>query len=260
MNGAERLAIATALADAYTSRSPIDPPSAAGEMTIQDAYAVQTLQVERWVAQGASVRGHKIGLTSRAIQRQLGVDEPDFGRLLDTMIFASGDRVAADRFLQPRIEPEIAFVLGRDLKGPGVTPVDVVRATDFVVAALELIDSRIRDWNITLADTIADNASSAAVVLASKPVLPGTADLRLVGCNIYRNGALSATGAGGAALGDPVRAVAWLANVLGGAGEMLQAGHVVLSGSCTSAIPVGPGDSVHAEFAGIGAVHVSFAK
>jgi 2-keto-4-pentenoate hydratase len=256
----ERLAVAAALTEAYETRSPVDPPSATTEMTVEDAYEIQTLQVERWVAQGACVRGHKVGLTARAMQRLLGVDQPDFGRLLDTMLFATGDRVDSCRFLQPRVEPEIAFVLGRDLEGPGVTPVDVIRSTEFVVASLELIDSRIRDWKITLVDTIADNASSGAVVLASRPVLPGAIDLRLAGCNLYRNGALVATGAGGAVLGDPVRAVAWLANILARAGEVLRAGDVVLPGSCTMAIPVGAGDSIHAEFAGIGAVQVSFGK
>lgn len=256
----ELLTIATSLADAYETRSPIDPPSATSAMTLEDAYAIQMLQVERWVAEGASVRGHKVGLTARAMQRLLGVDQPDYGHLLDTMLFASGERIAAGRFLQPRVEPEIAFILGRDLEGPGVTPADVVRATEFVVASLELIDSRIRDWKITLADTIADNASSGAVVLASKPVLPGALDLRLAGCNLYRNGTLVATGAGGAVLGDPVRAVAWLANVLGTTGEALHAGDVVLPGSCTTAVPLGQGDSVHAEFAGIGTVHVSLAS
>jgi 2-keto-4-pentenoate hydratase len=229
-------------------------------MTVEDAYAIQTLRLARWIAQGASVRGHKVGLTARAMQRMLGVDQPDYGRLLDTMLFASGERIAADRFLQPRVEPEIAFVLGRDLEGPGVTTVDVVRSTEFVVASLEVIDSRIRDWKITLEDTVADNASSAAVVLASRPILPSAVDLRLAGCNLYRNGALVATGAGGAVLGDPVRAVAWLANVLATTGGGLHAGDVVLPGSCTMAAPLGSGDSIHAEFAGIGPVHVSFAK
>jgi 2-keto-4-pentenoate hydratase len=254
----EHRRVATALADAYGTRSPVEPPSASRAMTLEDAYAIQALQVQRWLAEGATVKGHKVGLTSRAMQRMLGVDQPDYGHLLDTMFLASGERADSGRFLQPRVEPEIAFVLGRDLTGPGVTPVDVLRATDFVVASLELIDSRIRDWKITLADTIADNASSGAVVLASRPVLPGAIDLRLTGCTLYRNGTLVATGAGGAVLGDPVRAVAWLANVRAATGEALHAGDVVLPGSCTAAVPVSPGDSVRAEFAGIGAVHVSF--
>lgn len=260
MNRDEQQAVADALASAYKTGTPVDPPSTTSEMTVADGYAIQTLQVERWVAEGASVRGHKVGLTSRAMQRMLGVDQPDFGRLLDSMFIASGECVPASRFIEPRIEPEIAFVLGRDLEGPGVTLVDVIRSTEFVVASLELIDSRIRDWKIALADTIADNASCGAVVLASRPILPKSLDLRLAGCNLYRNGSLAATGAGGAVLGDPVRAIAWVANVLGAAGEALRAGEVVIPGSCTAAIPVAPGDSVHAEFAGIGTVRVSLGK
>jgi 2-keto-4-pentenoate hydratase len=260
MNEEDRTVLATALADAYETHSPIEQPSATNAITVEDAYMIQTIQVKRWVAQGAAVRGRKVGLTARAMQRLLGVDQPDFGHLLDTMFFASGERIDADRFLQPRVEPEIAFVLKQALEGPRVTPVDVVKATDFVVASLEVIDSRIRDWKITLVDTIADNASSAGVVLASNPVLPGALDLRLAGCNLYRNGALAASGAGGAVLGDPVRAVAWLANVLGRTGESLRAGDVVLPGSCTAAVPIAAGDSVHAEFAGIGTVHISIAK
>ena len=259
MTAKQHFALANSLADAYETRVPVDPPSASSSMTVEDAYAVQTLQVDRWIAQGAAVKGHKVGLTARPMQRMLGVDQPDYGHLLDTMMFASGERFGSARFLQPRVEPEIAFVLGRDLEGPGVTTADVVRATEFVVAAIEVIDSRIRDWKITLVDTIADNASSGAVVLASRPVLLGAVDLRVVGCNLSRNGALVATGAGGAVLGDPVRAVAWLANVRAATGEALRAGDVVIPGSCTVAVPVGAGDSVRAEFAGIGAVHVLFA-
>jgi 2-keto-4-pentenoate hydratase len=255
-----RAAVAAALAQAYETRSPIDPPSESAAMDLDDAYAVQSLQVERWVSQGATVRGHKVGLTSRAMQTMLGVDQPDYGHLLDTMFVASGEHLTPARFLQARAEPEIAFVLGHDLEGPGVTLVDVVRATDFVVAALEIIDSRVRDWRITLVDTIADNASSGAVVLASRPVLPGALDLRLAGCNLYRNGALVATGAGGAVLGDPVRAVAWLANTLGARGVTLHAGDVVLPGSCTAACLLCPGDTVEADFAGLGPVSVSLAR
>lgn len=252
-----RAELAASLGSAYKTRQPIEPPSAAGAMDADDAYAVQLLQVEQWVGAGATVRGHKVGLTSRAMQKMLGVDEPDYGHLLDSMFVASGERLAPERFLQPRAEPEIAFVLGDDLCGPGVTTAAVLRATDFVLAALEIIDSRIRDWQITLLDTIADNASCGAVVLASTPIRPGALDLRLAGCNLYRNGELVATGAGGAVLGDPVRAVAWVANTLGARGIALHAGDVVMPGSCTAAFPLCPGDTVHADFAGLGPVTVS---
>lgn len=252
--------LAARLALAYETREPIEPPSDSGALDLDDAYAVQLLQVERWVDGGETVRGHKVGLTSRAMQSMLGVDQPDYGHLLGSMFVASGERLAPGRLIQARAEPETAFVLGRDLCGPGVTTADVVRATDFCVAALEIIDSRIRDWRITLVDTIADNASSGAVVLASRPCALDTLDLRLVGCNLYRNGALVATGAGGAVLGDPVRAVAWLANTLGARGVSLRAGDVVLPGSCTAAFPLCPGDTVHADFAGLGTVSVSLGR
>jgi 2-keto-4-pentenoate hydratase len=254
----ERTRLADDLARAYETRVPIDPPSQTATLTVEDAYAVQSLQIERRVSAGARVRGHKVGLTSRAMQKMLGIGQPDYGHLLDTMFLPPGERADAARFLQLRAEPEIAFVLGRDLRGPGVTPADALRAVDFAVAALELIDSRVRDWQITLTDTIADNASSAAVVLGSRPVRLDQADLRLTGCNFYRNGSLQATGAGGAVLGDPVTALVWLANTLGRLGVTLGAGEVVLPGSCTPAVPVSAGDTVRADFAGLGSVSVSF--
>lgn len=250
--------IARSLLDAHESHQPIDPPSASSALSVDDAYAIQLLQVDHWVQGGATVRGHKVGLTSHAMQKLLGVDQPDYGHLLDSMLVASGERLAASRFLQAKVEPEIAFVLGRDLLGPGVTTVDALRAVDFAVASLELVDSRVKDWKITLADTIADNASSGAVVLASRPVTPAAVDLRLVGCNLFRNGRLADSGAGGAVLGDPVRALAWLANTLGARGVALHAGDVVMPGSCTSAVTAAPGDTFRADFAGLGSVTVAF--
>jgi 2-keto-4-pentenoate hydratase len=255
---AERARLADDLARAYETRIPVTPPSRAITLTVDDAYAVQSLQIGRRVSAGARVRGHKVGLTSRAMQQLLGVDQPDYGHLLDTMFLPPGERADISRFLQPRAEPEIAFVLGRDLRGPGVTLAHALRSVDFALPALELIDSRVRDWQITLADTIADNASSGAVVLGSRPVRMGQADLRLVGCNLYRNGTLVATGAGGAVLGDPFAALVWLANTLGRLGVTLEAGEVVLPGSCTPAVPVSAGDTVRADFAGLGSVSVSF--
>jgi len=255
---AERTELADKLAHSYETRIPIDPPSQTVTLTIDDAYAVQSLQIEHWVSAGARVRGHKVGLTSRAMQRMFGVDKPDYGHLLDVMFLPPGERIAISRFLQVRVEPEIAFVLGRELRGPGVTIADALRSVDFAVPALELIDSRIRDWQISLRDTIADNASSGAVVLGSRPVLMHQLDLRLVGCNLSRNGSLVATGAGGAVLGDPVAALVWLANTLGSLGVTLEAGEVVLPGSCTPAIPVSGGDTVRVDFAEFGPVTVAF--
>ncbi len=258
MTPEERTRLADDLAHAYDTRIPISPPSQVTKLSVEDAYAVQSLQIERWVTAGARVRGHKVGLTSRAMQKMFGVDQPDYGHLLDTMFLPPGEPAVISRFLQVRAEPEIAFVLGRDLRGPGVTLADALRSVDFAVAALELIDSRVRDWQITLVDTIADNASSGAVVLGSRPVRMDQIDARLAGCNLYRNGALVATGAGGAVLGDPLSALVWLANTLGRLGVTLEADEVVLPGSCTPAVPVSAGDTVRADFAGFGAVSVSF--
>jgi 2-keto-4-pentenoate hydratase len=256
----ERTRLADDLAHAYETRNPIDPPSQTTTLSLEDAYAVQSLQLERRLSLGARVRGHKVGLTSRAMQQMFGVHQPDYGYLLDTMFLPPGERVAISRFLQVRVEPEIAFVLGRDLRGPGVTLADALRSVEFAVAALELIDSRIRDWQISLVDTIADNASSGAVVLGSRPVLMHQIAPRLLGCNLYRNGSLVATGAGGAVLGDPLAALVWLANTLGSLGVTLEAGEVVLPGSCTPAVPASAGDTVRADFAGLGPVSVSFGE
>lgn len=230
------------------------------QLTVDDAYDIQLAQVERWRAAGRALKGHKVGLTSPAMQAMLGVDQPDFGHLLDDMFWAEHDPIPPGRFLQPRIEPEIAFVLRRPLGGPGVTVADALGAVDFVLPALEIIDSRVRDWKITIVDTIADNASSGGVVLGSRPARPGDVDLRLVGCNLTRNGGIEQTGAGGACLGTPVAALVWLANTLGAYGVGLEAGQVVLPGSCTAAVPVEPGDVVSATFAGLGAVTAAFGK
>lgn len=252
---------AKVLLDAYASRTPV-PPLTASEpgLSLDDAYAIQLAQVAAWTSAGAVIKGHKVGLTSAAMQAQLGVDQPDFGHLTDAMFLPEGITADVMAFLQPRAEPEIAFVLGRRLAGPGVTVADALGAVDFVLPALEIIDSRIADWKITLADTIADNASSGAVVLGSRPVRPSELDLSLTGCLLHRNGVIAGTGAGGAVLGSPVNALVWLANTLGARGVALEPGHVVLPGSVCAAIPFGPGDTVSASFDRIGSVSMTFSK
>ncbi|MEW2355041.1 2-keto-4-pentenoate hydratase [Spirillospora sp. NPDC029432] len=250
---------AGALLGAYATGIPVRPlTEEAPGLSLEGAYAIQRAQVERWLADGARIKGHKVGLTSAAMQRQLGVDQPDYGHLLDTMFHADSAPIDTGAFLQPRIEPEIAFVLGRPLAGPGVTAADAAAAVDFVLPALEIIDSRIADWRITLPDTVADNASSGGVVLGTTPVSPAGLDLALAGCLLYRDGDLVDTGAGGAVLGSPLNALVWLANVLGPMGVTLEAGHVVLPGSITAAVPVAPGDTYTAAFAGIGNVTARF--
>jgi 2-keto-4-pentenoate hydratase len=252
---------AAALLGAYASRAPLPPlTDSHPDLSVADAYAIQVAQVAAWTARGAVVKGHKVGLTSAAMQRQLGVDQPDFGVLLDSMFLAEGVTAEFGRFLQPKAEPEIAFVLGRPLRGPGVTVAEALAAVDFVLPALEIIDSRIADWKITLADTVADNASSGAVVLGSRPVRADSLDLSLAGCLLHRNGRLEGTGAGGAVLGSPVNALVWLANTLGARGVGLEAGHVILPGSVCAAIPFGPGDTVSATFDRIGSVSITFSE
>ncbi|SFA92760.1 2-keto-4-pentenoate hydratase [Amycolatopsis marina] len=252
-------AAADLLQGAYRSRTPIAPlideyPDA----DVTDAYRIQQEQVRRWNEAGDPVKGHKVGLASAAMQRQMGVDQPDYGHLLGGMFHLEHQPIPAQRFLQPRIEPEIAFVLGRRLSGPGVTVADAIQAVDFVLPALEIVDSRISDWRISIVDTIADNASSGGVILGSKPTSLTAVDLRLAGCTLHYGGDLVATGAGGAVLGSPVNALVWLANTVGPLGIDLEPGHVVLPGSMTRAVPVRPGDAVVADIAGLGSVTAVF--
>ena len=249
------------LLDAYASGIPVAPLTTAYPgLSVTDAYAIQLAQVAAWTAGGARVKGHKVGLTSAAMQRQLGVDQPVFGHLLDTMFLAEGTTADYGRLAQPKAEPEIAFVLGRPLRGPGVTVAEALTAVDFVLPALEIVDSRIADWKITMPDAIADNGLSSAVVLGSRPVRPQELDLALTGCLLHRNGRIEGTGAGGAVLGSPVNALVWLANAIGPRGITLEAGHVVLPGSVCAAISFGHGDTVSATFDRIGSVSVTFSE
>ncbi|GAB90700.1 2-keto-4-pentenoate hydratase [Gordonia rhizosphera] len=248
-------AAAEALLGAYRSMTPIDPltPQFA-DAPLSVAYEIALAQVEDWEKNGDTVKGHKVGLASRAMQRQAGVDQPDFGHLTASMFHLEHAPIPSGSFIQPRIEPEFAFVLGKPLQGPGVTVAEAAAAVDFVLPALEIVDSRIRDWKIGIFDTVADNASSGGVVLGSRPSRLSDVDLRLAGCNLHVNGELIATGAGGAVLGSPLNALVWLANTVGPLGVTLEPGHVVLPGSMTRAVPIAPGDTVVATVAGLGSV------
>lgn len=254
--------IATAaknLLAAYRSGIPIDPLTT--DFTDADlsvAYAIAQEQVRQWEADGDEIKGHKVGLASFAIQQQMGVDQPDFGHLTASMFHLENHPIPSSRFIQPRIEPEVAFVLGKPLTGPGVTVADAVRAVDCVLPALEIVDSRIKDWQIGIFDTVADNASSGGVVLGSRPMSLRDLDLRLAGCTLHINGELVATGAGGAVLGSPLNALVWLANTVGPLGVTLQPGHVILPGSMTRAFPVAPGATVVSTVAGLGSVTAVF--
>lgn len=255
----QRRQVSVALADAERRSAPVSPLSETfPAIDVDDAYAIQRMGIEQRMASGARLVGHKIGLTSRAMQEQFSVDEPDYGHLLSDMFVLEGMTIAASELCSPRVEPEIAFVLKYGLTGPGLTVADVLRATDFILPAIEVIDSRISDWRITLPDTVADNASSARVVLGANPVLASRFDLRLIGAVLWKKGEVEETGVSAAVLGNPVSAVCWLANKLASFGVGLEAGQVVMPGSCTRAIAVGPGDHVRAEFDGLGFVSVRF--
>lgn len=252
---------AAALLDAYDTKLAIPPlVQTYPGMTTEDSYAVQQLQIERRLSEGRTIKGHKVGLTSAAMQRQLGVDQPDYGHLLDDMFFLEHTPIPSSIYLQPKIEPEVAFVLKRRLSGPGVTVPEAISAVDYVLPALEIIDSRIENWKIGIVDTIADNASSGGLVLGSRPTRLEDVDLRLAGCTLLCNGQVVATGAGGAVLGSPINSLVWLANTVGALGVTLEPGHVILPGSVTAAQPVAPGDTYAAAFAGLGTVTARFAK
>jgi 2-keto-4-pentenoate hydratase len=229
-------------------------------LAIEEAYQVQLHTIQNKVESGQKIVGKKIGLTSRAMQTLLGVDQPDYGHLLDGMVVENGEEIAFSRVLQPRVEAEIAFVLKKDLVGPKVTASDALLATDYVLPALEIVDSRIANWKITLQDTIADNASSGLYVLGGKPLRVDELDMSLTGVVFYKNGEIMNTGVGAAALGHPATCVAWLANKLSEFGIHLKAGEVILSGALSAAISAEPGDYFHARFAHLGEVSVRFSK
>jgi 2-oxopent-4-enoate/cis-2-oxohex-4-enoate hydratase len=249
------------LYEALRSRRSVAPlTEREPEITIEDAYRIQMhlvgLRLER---DGETVVGKKIGVTSEVVQKALAVDQPDFGHLTSAMAFRDGDTLPASQLILPRAEGEIAFVLKQDLTGPGVTPDDVLRATDRVVACFEIVDSRIHDWKIRIQDTIADNASSALFVLGSQSASPHEVDL--VGCRmeLTKNGEVVGGGTGAASLGSPLKAMAWLANTLGSFGIVLRAGEVILSGSLGPLVPVSPGDRMRVSIEGMGTAAVEFA-
>ena len=260
MDQATRSEAARFLLEAYTTGKPVPPlTSTYADLTLEDAYAIQLLQINELVASGRTVKGHKVVLTSAAMQRLLGVDQPDYGHLLDDFFYLEHAPIPVARFVQPRIEPEVAFVLKRPLRGPGVTVHEAIGAVDFVLPALEIVDSRVEDWKIALLDTIADNASSGALVLGSTPTPLHEVDLRLAGAVMIRNGEVVGTGAGGAVLGSPITSLVWLANTVGARGVTLEAGHVILPGSVCAMVPVAAGDTFTATFAGLGSVTARFA-
>jgi 2-keto-4-pentenoate hydratase len=222
------------------------------------AYAVQTAWVSDQLAAGDRLIGRKIGLTSPAVQKQMGVDRPDFGTLLAAMACPEDAPIDYDRLLQPKIEAEVAFILARDLDGDHISQGDVLAATGAVVPALEIVDSRIAGWDITLVDTVADNASSGLFTLGQARHRPGELDLAACEMRLWRGDELVSEGSGAACLGHPAAAVAWLANTAREYGQPLRKGEIILSGALGPMIPVGPGDQFTAEISGLGRVSAVF--
>ncbi|MDP9864437.1 MULTISPECIES: 2-keto-4-pentenoate hydratase [Streptosporangium] len=226
--------------------------------TAETGYAVQEINTRRALDDGRRLVGRKIGITSPAVQKQFGIDEPDFGMLFADMACLDGLPIPAGRFLQPRAEAEVALVLKSDLVGGPFTVAEVIRAVDFALPAIEIVDSRIAGWDIALVDTIADNASSGAFVLGNTPVPLAGLDLRLAGMTMSRRGQEVSTGAGAACMGHPLNAAVWLANALGGRDFPLRAGDIVLTGALGPMVPVEPGDVFEAVIDGLGSVRAVF--
>ncbi|NMM82366.1 2-oxopent-4-enoate hydratase [Acidovorax sp. SRB_14] len=259
MNTTQIESLGDELYEALQARRTVAPlTSRHPDITIEHAYAIQQRMLARRLAAGERVVGKKIGVTSAAVMNMLGVFQPDFGWLTDAMVYNEGQAIPANTLIQPKAEGEIAFILKKTLKGPGVTAADVLAATEGVMACFEIVDSRIQDWKIQIQDTVADNASCGVFVLGDRLVDPRDVDLATVGMVLEKNGEIVATGAGAAALGHPANAVAWLANTLGAHGIALEAGEVVLSGSLGIMVPVTAGDNLRVTMGGIGGCSVRF--
>jgi 2-keto-4-pentenoate hydratase len=251
--------IASRLQEAESSRRPIDPIAAEiGEGKVDLAYAVQAEVTRRGVANGRRLVGRKIGLTSKAVQQQLGVDQPDYGALFADMEIVTGEAIEVTQLIQPRVEAEIALVLERDLSSQDLTFAELMRATAYAIPALEVVDSRIRDWKITILDTVADNGSSARYVLGASPRQLTDLDLAACGMTMTRNGSIVSVGCGAACLGHPLRAALWLARTMARAGQPLRSGDVVLTGALGPVSPVSAGEVYEARISGFGPVSVSF--
>ena len=257
--------IANALNQAEKSRQQIRQISLDNpEMTIEDAYKIQTEWVRIKIAEGRRLIGHKIGLTSKAMQASSQISEPDYGDLLDDMLFIDGDEIPFDRFIVPRIEVELAFILARELKGPGCTIFDVYNATDYVQPALELIDARCPNVDPDsgrprkVFDTISDNAANAGIIMGGRIIKPRDLDLRWISALLYRNGVIEESGVAAAVLNHPANGVAWLANKLAPYGKSLQPGQIILGGSFTRPVPARKGDNFHVDYGTMGSVSCQF--
>ena len=257
MTPADAPAKAKALYEARRTRTPIPPfTDADPDLGMADGYAIQQELTALLLADGDTIVGYKVGATSEPVQRMLGIDSPDYGPIWASTVYRDGDEIPLSRFIQPKMEAEIVFVLGERLEGPGVTVLQARQAIAGAVAGMEIVDSRIADWKIKLADTVADMASNGAMAVSSRIVPIDDLDPRLIGVTLSRSGELVETGAGAAALGDPVAVVAWLANVLGGSGVALEPGHLVMTGALHAMVPLAAGDVFRAEFDRLGPITV----
>ena len=244
---------------AYEKRTPCSPlREQIGVNDVELAYQIQAINNQILIQNGANITGHKIGLTSKAVQEQLGVDQPDFGMLLDTMEVLNGGTIQMSELMQPKVEAEIAFVLGKDLPNRPVSTVELINAIDYALAAIEIVGSRIKDWNIKITDTIADNASASHYVLGHKPTKLGDFDVINCQMSMTKNGSLASEGKGAACLGSPINATLWLADKMAEIGTPLKAGQVILSGALGKMTTVQAGDTIEASIDGLSSVSVSF--
>jgi 2-oxo-hept-3-ene-1,7-dioate hydratase len=258
LNEADRRRAADLILKAETERVPCAQLSKTfPEMEIEDAYRVQDLWAEARLAKGARLAGHKIGLTSRAMQMASKMTEPDYGRILDDALFNDGAQIKTNLFIKPRLEVELAFIMGADLEGPGCRIYDVMRATEFVVPALEIIDYR-TEVPRAIVDTIADNAAFGAIVVGGRPVRPMDVDVRWVGATLAQNGTIEESGVSAAIMGHPAAGIAWLVNKLHAVGAKLLKGQIVLGGSFTRPVDIKKRDVIHADYGPLGAIGVSF--
>lgn len=226
-------------------------------IVIEDSYAISTIVADRKIAAGQKLIGHKVGLTSKAMQRSSMIDEPDFGFILDGQLIADGAKVKHADYCKPRVEVELAFIMGKRLLGPGVGLADVLRATEYVVPALEIVDARLQDQR-KITDTVADNGAAAGICMGGRPVGPMDVDLRWVGGIMYKNSEIEETGLAAGVLGHPALGVAWLANKLGQHGIALEPGHIVLAGSFTRVVFAQKGDTIHADYGPLGGIAIQF--
>ena len=227
------------------------------DIAIEDSYAISSEVAKRKIAAGAKLIGHKVGLTSKAMQRSSQIDEPDYGHLLDDMMIADGDKVAHANYCRPRVEIELAFIMGKPLKGPGVGLAEVLRATEYVVPAIEIVDARLQDPR-KIFDTVADNGAAAGIAIGGRPVGPMDVDLRWVGALLYKNGVIEESGLAAAVLNHPANGVAWLANKIAPHDEQLNAGDIVLAGSFTRPVTAVAGDSFHVDYGPLGGLAFRF--